>query len=222
VAVSLVRLNLKQRAQVYWRLPGRLVSLLLSYVIEATKFLINFLPRWRPFLRLQFRRIYGDKTRSMDFSREGNIAAVGLLEEGVVHIWDTRHHERIREIPGPGEKAYSVALSPDGQLLAVGSHNAISIWDLEKGRELRRMDSTWADSMAVSPDKRLLVCGAMEGEISLWDLEHGGVIAKCQADEQESYVQFLNGNVVQVIGGNLSTMIPNLRRLKVEGVSYET
>src|SRR5438309_1027930 len=62
----------------------------------------------------------------------------------------------------PGEIVYSVALSPDGQVVAAGSYNsAVRLWDTTTGKELHCLDGhRWDVYLAFAPDGKTLAAGS--------------------------------------------------------------
>ncbi|MEB3218555.1 MAG: serine/threonine-protein kinase [Nostocales cyanobacterium 94392] len=66
----------------------------------------------------------------------------------------------------------SVAISPDGNILASGSFdNTIKLWNLATGELIRTLaeHSDWVNSVAFSPDGNLLASGSSGGTIKLWN-----------------------------------------------------
>ncbi len=72
----------------------------------------------------------------------------------------------------------SLALSPDGRLLASGSHDKrVKVWDLAR-EELRYElagHSDWVSAVAIAPDNRTLVSGSVDRTIKIWDLKTGAL-----------------------------------------------
>jgi WD40 repeat protein len=70
----------------------------------------------------------------------------------------------------------SLAISPDGQLLASGSDDyTVQLWTLPSGSPLKSLTGHMSEvlSLAISPDGRLLVSGSDDGAIRLWRLPDG-------------------------------------------------
>lgn len=90
-------------------------------------------------------------------------------------LWWQLEREPLRWNYRLSAAAYDVALSPDGQLLAVASQDeAIHLLDMAttEERALRGHDDQ-VFSVAFSPDGRTLASGTWSGELRLWNLDTG-------------------------------------------------
>jgi WD40 repeat protein len=131
--------------------------------------------------------------QSVAFSPGGTmLAAVTDSPEPNLRLWDVATH---RQLPDPiHETDYSSALafSPDGRILAVAAYpsrygaggqllppqddpGVIDLWDLASHRLLYRLtgDSGAIESLAFSPDGRLLASGSLDGTARLWNVAAG-------------------------------------------------
>jgi len=82
-------------------------------------------------------------------------------------------------LTGHSKQVYSVAISPDGQILASGSvDNTIKLWSLSNGKPLRTLSghSSKVRSLAISPDGQKIVSGSWDGTIKLWNLQTGQLL----------------------------------------------
>jgi WD40 repeat protein len=91
-----------------------------------------------------------------------------------LQMWDTSIFPipfgRTRWNIGSGESS-SLAFSPDGKLLAVGTGESWQVWSVPKLKRLvtQRGDSVYA--LDFSPDGRLLAWGDQDGVVHLWGVE---------------------------------------------------
>ena len=133
-------------------------------------------------------RILNDYTRwghCVAFSQDGELIAAGC-DDGTVRLRYVDTGEELHVLIGHTDWVRSVAFSPNGRLLAScsggdllfsGSYSEpiIRLWDVEAGKELRRLTghTSCINSMAFSPDGRFLASGADDKTIKLWDVGTG-------------------------------------------------
>jgi WD40 repeat protein len=122
---------------------------------------------------------------SLAFSHDGRLVAAA--DEGTkVKFWDIGSGQLVRTLVSPPVtgitiQIVSLAFSLDGRLLASGEvriddahreyYGVVKLWDLESGRVEHEavahlMDP---DSVAFSPDGKLLASGGADGGVKLWD-----------------------------------------------------
>lgn len=100
-----------------------------------------------------------------------------------VEIWNVEERELLQTLSGHRHAISALAFSPDGHLLAVGSHDGIRVWDLEEEKVVHHLDAgrepvfSYA-SLKFSTNGELLYSSARgQGGITVWDLETAESIA---------------------------------------------
>lgn len=119
---------------------------------------------------------------SLDFSRDGRFLVSGSGDKSA-RIWDVEKgtcvfnlqiEDFIHNEHGPIDAGItSVALSPDGKLVAAGSLDTmVRVWNVSTGQQVERLkghkDSVY--SVAFSPDGKCLVSGSLDRTLRIWDL----------------------------------------------------
>jgi len=113
----------------------------------------------------------------------------------VVQLWDVAKAQVIREFKSPlkgNSRIGAWALTPDGKYVAAsaGSLNekgdlsgqgVIACWDTTSGLEIFRSENTSTTDIALAQDASLLAAGHPDGQISVWSLPSGELIATLRA-----------------------------------------
>jgi WD40 repeat protein/serine/threonine protein kinase len=144
------------------------------------------------------------------YSPDGRWLATGDYS---VRLWDPRSGRLVRTFPGPSyEIGLRVAFSPNSRTLATGGHNSrVTLWDVETGREIHRLDGRYSESwdsyaaekpigsLAFSPDGTLLAAGFGQPswlsrsdrrqKIKIWEVASG---REARVLEVENHVRSLS------------------------------
>jgi WD40 repeat protein len=81
-----------------------------------------------------------------------------------------------KSIKGKIGEVNAIAISPNGELIASGSHGKIRVWNVKTGELKQEILSAHQDkvtSLAISPNGEILVSGSADNTMRLWQLEKG-------------------------------------------------
>lgn len=118
------------------------------------------------------------------------LASVG--EDRRLRIWNLQTGEALATISmgnSSSEALFSVAISPDGKIVATGS-DVVQLWDVESNKLIRRLTSFDynVQSIAFAPDGRRIAVGSRYDRVRLLDLA-GNVLGEIEdAARHESLV----------------------------------
>jgi WD40 repeat protein len=115
---------------------------------------------------------------------------------GEVRLWNLADGSLAREFTtGTKEPSRStIALSPDGEIIAAIFRDKICTWNVSSGELLTTIDDYHnsvgprTHGLAISPDKKLLAAIAPRHEVLMWDLESGARMP----DLSESHSSLVN------------------------------
>ena len=126
---------------------------------------------WNVASRTEVGSLSKDGVRSVKFSREGTLLAVGMLDD-TVRLWDVANRKEVGILRGHTNDVTSVAFSRDGTLLASGSEDGMVIlWDVLSGQKIVAFPSTGrVRSVVFLDDDAMLASGSDDGNIALWDV----------------------------------------------------
>jgi WD40 repeat protein len=132
---------------------------------------------WDVAARKERRRLPDRGVSSIVFAPHGKTLAC-RGSGNAIHLWDVSTGRQLHPRPGHGSAVTSLAVSPDGKVVASGSDSdepVLHLWDAATGKPLHllRGHDQWIYSCAFSPDGKWVVSGGNEGAFQLWDAATG-------------------------------------------------
>lgn len=121
-----------------------------------------------------------EEASSAVFSPDSSTLAVGHWGF-CVSLWSTDSGELVAKIRTRGDSVGTLAFSPDGRTLALGTHYDESV-ELFSTRTFKRQrtlveHTNNVNSVAFSPDGKILATGSSDGTIKLWNPRNGRLLA---------------------------------------------
>lgn len=105
------------------------------------------------------------------YSPDGKLLITSHL--GTVTFWDAVQGKELRTLKVDSQKVSSIAVSPNGQILATGGWDkTVRLWDVATGKETSKLTGHkgWVTSLAFGDDGKLLASGDQETTLRVWDV----------------------------------------------------
>jgi len=118
---------------------------------------------------------------ALAWSKDGKTIAFGIIVSDTpydVLLWDVEKKRVSRSLKGHTGYVQALEWSPDGRVLASGTHSAdgtICLWDSKSWEPLRTLKghSNSVLDLAWSPDGRTIVSGGHDKVVRIWDVKTG-------------------------------------------------
>lgn len=106
--------------------------------------------------------------------------AADAVRQGIRELGRTIMFPKLRINTARVAAVNAVAVSPDGNWMATGaSDGKLVLWDLQQGRELRRIQAHAGEALAIAwnRDSSRLVTGGADGVVRVWRVDNGAPVA---------------------------------------------
>ena len=116
---------------------------------------------------------------SIRFSSDGQFLVTSTYWDNIIRFWDIKTGNVMRRLECNVSHGFpNFSLSADGKYLASGSQ-ATEIWDLNTGNSIFEIP-TAAESLAFSPDSKLLAIETTSGPIELLETDHWTLVERLE------------------------------------------
>jgi WD40 repeat protein len=128
------------------------------------------------------------------FSPDGQslLSGGGRKCQGDIIVWDTIKWKARHRWKAHGDVVSSLAVSPDGKMLASGSFNAeVTVWNYPKlDKKFTVMYAASADSLAFNKSSTLLASGGGYTAVLVWDCKEGKKLESLQSGGRSCCIMF--------------------------------
>ncbi len=122
---------------------------------------------------------------SVAFSPDGQLLAASDISYEI-HVWRVADAQPLLTLKAQDGWCWSVAISPNNQLLASSANGTVDLWNLVTGERCGQLQGSSGRvfSLAFSPDGRFLACGGEDHQIWVWSVQQQTLL-HCLAGHQD-------------------------------------
>ena len=88
---------------------------------------------------------------------------------GVTKLFEMPSLRKVAEFHVSTGSGNTLAFSPDGSRLAIGTSDGLKVWDPEIQQELLELDCSFTYQCEFSPDGNFLVVRTFQGKLNIWN-----------------------------------------------------
>jgi WD40 repeat protein len=118
------------------------------------------------------------------FNPDGKNVIIGTYS-GYINIWDTESGALISTIDKPALPINSLAVSPDGNMMASVQYGIMTVWNTLNWKPIYKRDDLYLSKAAFSGDGKTIV--AVGNTINLLDAGNGSIVSTFVSDNEDSY-----------------------------------
>lgn len=158
---------------------------------------------WNPEDTKELKKLgeHKDSVYHVAFTKDGKYLA-SCSNDATIKIWDVKGQKELKtldvemkEKDDKGKVIKSkdgilvVAFLPDNKLLSGGNDKYLRVWDVESGKELKKMGpmKQYVYGLAVSKDGKKAATAGYGGELHVWEVDSGKDLFKEQLKERITY-----------------------------------
>jgi eukaryotic-like serine/threonine-protein kinase len=160
----------------------------------------------------------GKWVRTVQFSPDGKILAVGGTGDLTVRLWDVKSFNLAAALGGSSADILHLLFSADGKTLAAGTRDGfVRVWDVDS-RELRESYTGYQGlvwTVGFAPDGKSIASAGQDGALRFWDRATGQEIAKINCEFEISTLILAPDPSATIVfcGAGDSTRIYDLKKL---------
>ena len=174
---------------------GNILNLLCQLETDLSNYNFSDLNIWQAYLQgVSLHHVnfaHSNLAKSVFTNSFSNIMSLGFSSgdrilsavdnNGEIYRWQVANVRQVLHSKKPGNWIYTAACSPDGQVLAGASDNAICLLDASTGQVLKTLFEPGEGieqivSVTFSPDGQLLASGSNDGVVKLWSVSTGQIV----------------------------------------------
>lgn len=168
-----------------------------------------------PVTRAVVRKLTGfkGKVNAVTFSPDGATVYAAGGEAGIVGVvksWKTADGAALQSFEGHLDAAYSLAVSPDGKMIATGAYDQkICLWDAATGKEIALLKghNGAVNGLSFRPDGTVLASASADRTVKLWAIPSGQRLETLSQPTKEQTSVVFSTDGKQLFAGGVDNRI---------------